>query len=66
MDGDAILVSWDNTNDAQGNINGGQGGSMLIRDTKTAGSQIEVYDGNNGIAPTLDGSLLHQDFGSVM
>jgi hypothetical protein len=56
--GDSVTVTWDNTHDAQGNTNNGLGGSMEVQDNMAAGSQIELYDGNNGITPSLNGSAL--------
>jgi hypothetical protein len=56
--GVAANVSWDNTNDAQGNTNGGLGGSLLLQPLFAAGSQLEAFDGYNGITPTLNASTL--------
>jgi hypothetical protein len=54
--GDAVNITWDNTNDAQFNTNGGLGGSMLLQDNMAAGGQIMVYDGANAFSPLLDGA----------
>jgi hypothetical protein len=54
----APTVTWDNTQDAQGNTNGGLGGSMLIQTTFVGNDQFEVMDGYGGISPALDGSAL--------
>jgi hypothetical protein len=51
-------ISWDNTNDAQGNTNGGLGGSMLIQPLFVGGDQLEMWDSANGITPHLNGAAL--------
>ncbi|HEX3720974.1 MAG TPA: hypothetical protein VH595_23735 [Verrucomicrobiae bacterium] len=56
--GDAATFTWDNTKDAQGDTNNGLGGSMEIQLDFTGGDQLEAYDGNNGITPTLNGEAL--------
>ena len=56
--GQGVNYVWDNTKDAQGNLNGGLGGSMQLQTTFTQGSQLVAWDGANGIAPALNGLSL--------
>ncbi len=56
--GQAVTFTWDNTQDAQGNLNGGLGGSMVVQTTFTQGSQLEAWDGASGITPNLNGAAL--------
>ena len=56
--GMAPNIVWDNTQDAQGNLDGGLGGSMLLEPVFVGGDQLEMWDSPSGITPNLNGAAL--------
>jgi hypothetical protein len=51
-----LTITWDNTNDAQGNTNGGLGGSMYVQGN--FGSQATLFNMYTTVNPPLNGAAL--------